>query len=461
MAVERSITMYSNAFDSVRIEEEDQIKMEGLLYTSILNGKRPTFTLNQVIDSIALQNIVKNNVPDNIIDPHPFLYFFENGTIRVARHKDYYDKDNQKMDPITGYLVDALMPVEDRIRNPYCFSSLPFLYNEYEDKQIQIIYDEMLKIITGDHSSFDMRSARNAGIESNSDHMYKIDEFLQYVFTIKNAVKGYYIPPAKQKSNKTLSDHIMESIHFYETDEIKSCFHEGLGYLRILIEKERERTNLANINRRSVIYGFIKEIGCDESMDRELKALVDVCYNEVVADSIEDDEKSIFTNSINCDNVQRYLGTDNTEPTALGLIDRAQKYDSNHLTWDTLHQIIGSVRAERSNQEKWLCEVEEYCRQAKLNNLSLSKKAIFKGVISFPIMVHTYAEAVNDILPVFEREGINWATIVGAIIMIGRATIENAPYIDLIAKATDDILTARERNQEIFKVETLLLNSEK
>lgn len=333
--------MYSNFFDTVRTSDSEQLSMVGLLYTSILSDMRPTFTLNQAVDSSALFNIMQNGK-----DRKYLLKFVRDGNIRVGQYKNFYDKSNQKIDAITGYLTSILMPVDGRDRNPFQFSSLPFLYNEdYSDRQIQKIYNQMLNVIYENQ----LEVTRNI---CDAEHAEIINEHLQLVFKLRDALNGRYIPPAdKSVERETLSKKISKRFgSIKEKDpgsEFSLCFNQTFS----------ECDN----DSRSDLYNIIEDIKPGTGLEQEAKELVNVCYNEVLAESIADPERSLMFIDDNYNNIikgsQLYNISENDQRQ---ITEHANKLANQPLDWDILYEVTSQV--EGLNHEKRLENIEKLCK---------------------------------------------------------------------------------------------------
>lgn len=196
--------MYSNVFDTVKKSNEDLINFEGLLYCSILNGLHPTFSLNQVIDSIALQSIVQNN--------DSFIELIKKGYIRVAVYGQY--KGNKK--DILNYLTDKLTECMIYNKASFKFSSLSFLYNgQYDEKQCVELYKSMAFAINN-KININSNELRNIGI--TSDDTNKINEYMQTIYKIEDALCEDFILPSRNKSSSTLSVKLINEICMYEKE---------------------------------------------------------------------------------------------------------------------------------------------------------------------------------------------------------------------------------------------------
>lgn len=314
--------MYSNLFDTVKTTECDLINCEGLLYSSILSGLHPTFSLNQAIDSTALLNIVQRD--------KNFLKFIKERYIQVA----LFGKYTGEKDGITSFLKDKLYECINDKEASFRFSSLPFLYNnEYTEAQLVDIYNVMLKILDGEEKSFTSYMAKNIGIDTNKDDIFKLEAYLKTVQDISDAVNGHYIIPSDKNCSETLYEKVINNISIFckecENSDLLLCLDE---FKKILKNQKHQGISPQVINSRSNMYGLIKIMRCSEKIEKELKSMVDLCYNEIVAASISDNEDDIMSNNDNYEYSQIY-----------------EKYNDNNI--DKAEQKLSLLRNAKNNNQ--------------------------------------------------------------------------------------------------------------
>lgn len=390
--------MYSNFFDTVRTSDNEQLSMVGLLYTSILSDMRPTFTLNQAVDSSTLFNIMQNRE-----DREYILRFVQDGYIRVGQYKEFYDKSNHEIDAITGYLTDILKPVDGKKRNPFQFSSLPFLYTgEYSDQEIQKIYNQMSNVIYEKQTEV----TRNF---CSAEHAEIINEHLQLIFKLKDALNGRYIPPVgKNFKRETLSEKISKRFSNIKgkdpSSDFSKCFNQTFSK--------------CDNNSRSDLYSIIEGIKPGTVLEREAKELVNVCYNEVLAESIADPERNLmfvdndYKNIISGSQFCSIKEYGQKEYDKKQIIKSVNKYINNPLDWKMLYDIISNVQSLTRTQR--LEEIEKLCK----DNISFKK-------VGENLVVGTF----TTLYPIF-------TTINNAITNVGNDFVDGQELLLLIHFAT-------------------------
>ena len=372
--------MYSNVFDTVRNSEPDLINYEGLLYSSILSGLHPTFSLNQAIDSTALINIVsKNDI---------FLDFFRDRRVRVA----LFGKYTGEKDAIMLFLTDKLSECIDSNKASFRFSSLPFLYTEeYTEPQRIKIYRVMRDIISGDKNSFSSYLAKEAGINPKSDHADTIENYLLTIKKIVDSINGHYVLPANKSNNTTLYKKAIKNLDILFSEVNDSDLRACSKDFKILLEKQKKQGCAEQtLSSRSNMYNLIHRLKCSEKNENELKSIVDLCYNEIVAASIADEEDDIMVTNDYYEYAQVYANIDNDNnldkvEQKLSIVRRSKNNGQNSLSWELLSQILSEVRPDKNDLVKWHSDMEKYCRQLGLENIKLGGRQLFIGLMYFGI----------------------------------------------------------------------------
>lgn len=382
--------MYSNVFDTVRTSEPDLINYEGLLYSSILSGLHPTFSLNQAIDSTALINIVgKNDI---------FLDFFRDRRVRVA----LFGKYTGEKDAIMLFLTDKLTECIDSNKASFRFSSLPFLYTEeYTQPQRVKIYRVMRDIISGDRNSFSSYLAKEAGINPGSDHADNIENYLLTIKKIVDSINGHYVLPANKPNNATLYKKVIKNLDILFAEVNDSDLRVCSKDFKILLEKQKKQGYAEQtLSSRSNMYNLIQQLKCSEKNENELKSIVDLCYNEIVAASIADNEDDIMVTNNYYEYAQVYANIDNDNnldkvEQKLSIVRHSKNNGRNSLSWELLSQILSEARPDKNDLEKWYCDMEKYCRQLGLESARLGGRQLFIGLMYFGITALSNALVVK------------------------------------------------------------------
>lgn len=385
--------MYSNLFDSVRVETNDLINFEGLLYASILNNMHPSLSLNQAADSKALMNILYNGKSN-------FLQLFEKGYIRVAVYNSYANKQTA----VTSYLSDQLKNYLNSNKPSFHFSSLPFLDDgRYDDSQIRKIIQIMLEFLDRGPSSITPQTANNIGL--SSENAFEIENYLQGIIALEKAINGKYLQPGRINNFRTLSDRLKQSVAFYkrETDP-SSDFAQALKEFEKIIQNLNQDDKLrALLNSRSYIeHNIIPSLACDAVVEKQLNAVVDWCYNETVAASIVDNENDIMVQSEELKSLLKNSNKPDDEnyidraKQSLSLVDRAGIYadDKTPFTWELLLDILEGI-GKTGNNISWSEKVEKYCQEMAHVKLKLSANKLLIG--SLPYAVTAAAAIITNV----------------------------------------------------------------
>ena len=236
------IFIYSNIFDTVRNRDEDLFYLEGMLYTSILNGFHPVFALSQAVDSKGIHSIMKNEA---------FCRLMRNGIINVA----LYGKYKPRYTVITDYLQDKLNQCIVENEPSFRFSSMEFLYenDKYEQKQLLTLYKTMLGTLDDIPRNFNGKSLYKIGI--SQDDADKIQDYLETIEHLEEIFWGRYIPAPDDNTRKTsLYRRLKRSMYISLTD-IEANESEIYAALTDLMRNcEREEENEWRLNSRSYLY---------------------------------------------------------------------------------------------------------------------------------------------------------------------------------------------------------------
>lgn len=387
--------MYTNLFDTVKTRGEDILSVQNMLYTSIISGLHPTFALNQAVDNMALIALCQSH--SEIID------LIDRNVIRVAPYKVFYDERNRPIDPIMGYLRDALnFPEEGSAGKPYIFSSLPFLNDPdmpdsqgvYDEKARRWIYLRMREVVSGNLRYF----SSNLNVDRycpkmQPEHIDQIDQHLRTVRKIMDAAKGQYLPLRKSSpEDNALSNKVQHYTKLYsdayhgraeaESVRIEGPFVDALVDLEARMGYGSEAG--ANIDDRSALYGMIGDMQCQKKLAEEIRGFVDICYNEVVAESLYDNEQDIIVLNHDQSNIELMVRHDDPDCMASGQkLMMVEKADSStgELSWEKLASILAEVRARHPEEKDWKVRMEEALRAHELRHMKVAGKKYVTGIV--------------------------------------------------------------------------------
>lgn len=349
--------MYCNLFDSVRNNPLDSIQTEGFFYHSILSGYHPTLALNQIVDTAAIRQLCATH--------SEFGEMIEQGAIRVSLFGKFRSVDE--------YLSSHLEPIAGRSRNPFIFSSLPFLYSgEYSDAEIQQIYNAMLNVIQGNSFAVDR------GIFANPQHHDQIEAYLRNVCNISKKLDGKYLlpkPPRGPSSSlsRRFEDTLSRVADFHRDTPISPAALE----LRELIHNFRKLNQLSPdgsmdftappLDSRSFLYANVsKLVGSLPQEAEEVKAIIDLCYNERVAASIDDGEPDLMIMDPRFSSLDHYSSsrTMDSQSHIVSALDSLSAAPAPIMSWEMLKELytLSQIRSRENPTAAW-CEILARCSE--------------------------------------------------------------------------------------------------
>ena len=394
--------MFSNVFDTLIFEEDLQkhintANVEGMFYSSILSGLHPTLSLNQAVDSPALHEILKNDANSD------FLNLVQNKTIRISRYKP--EEDHLK-DAIDAYIIPKLAGKK------YCeFSSLTFLNEDntkYSEKQKEKILKRLLECYTSSGIIMDTAFKDCADEDDRLTLYYWTDNLRR----LKDAIAMNYLPWSGAVSKDTaLYEQVMNGIQTslkYCSDGF--CSEELNAFQKYLrkaflksesMSKEEKVKYLRDLSSRSRMYKIIRDLKCDKAENNELKALVDLCYNEIVAKSISDTEDDIMVNNCEIQYAEILLESENVldkDNQRLALAKNAIEGEHNFLTWADLNDILNTAKKKYNNSkdlDKWYITMQDTLNENGIKNITLETNKLLNGRFSFACSM---AESIYGLL---------------------------------------------------------------
>lgn len=371
--------MYSDLIDSVKSNISDKaslMRAETFLFQSLLNGNRPTLTLTQAIDSTAILSIAQNPKQSDY-----FIKAIKDGHIRIS----LYGQANS----LQGYLLQTLKRNADINSSKFTFSSMPFLYNfKYSDSQRIEIFSALINQIQEGNPRL------KSGLIDNEDKDY-LEEYVETIRKINYAARDSYIPASK--ASKQLKD----IIRFRINERIKTIVNnDSLKMLLTVIE-----SNCVS-NYRTFYYDIINEKSqCYDSLTiQEARELIDYCYNEVVASSVNDNEPA----KLHIPNMFPELAASATEfsSTETASNDEIIVSDSTreYITWERLLIIMKEIR-EIQDMKKctWNEAIDKYASHQRLLPFKLSAKymgisALTVGISSIPFLGKLVTDFTTELL---------------------------------------------------------------
>lgn len=323
--------MFSNILDTVRIANENQlIAIEAFLMRSALSGTPAVLSPNQAIDSTAVQLITEGNIHNS---KNHFIRAVELGIVKVAIPTGFRS--------MLDYCLDTLKRGEKDPNNEFIFSSMKFLYEKVDDKPV-FEYNDRMEILNYIYTKLSEAKFRGRTIAApaslNDEQKEMVERYISTIIQLDDAVRYY------------------ES--FVSRKELIPVYIKELVYSRLSIaEPQTEIYEFLSLikNRfgntdwpiyRSFYYRLCEQYAHDYSSKtiEEFKMIIDICYNKVVALSIDD-------------NAELNIAPDFSEVASI------QASDNN-----TEHSIVTSSQIVDSAYEKldWECLVDIYTEVSKI-----------------------------------------------------------------------------------------------
>lgn len=383
-------TLYTNAIDTFIFD--DPLKREiytanaqGMLYSSMISGLHPTLSLNQAVDSPVIHSILKDDSNSE------FLKLIKSKTIRIARYKAI---EPTMPDAIDAYILPKLAGQK------YCeFSSLPFLNKadtRYSESQKSELMKKLLECCLTSGPVLDTAFKNYA----ECDDSLILYHWVNNLRKLKAAVNMQYLPCSKSAPFDVLAlyKRVIKAINvavmhsdgycFDELNALKARLKDSLNAINMTSDNKKSRF-LRDLSSRSGLYRLIRELRCNTSHESELKALVDICYNEIVAESISDTEESIMVNLSETQYAEIILEAENVmdkDVQKLALAKCAMEGKQNALTWSDLNQILYTVNQKYKNShdlDKWYILMQDTLSENGIKDVVLKQQKLFLGTISF------------------------------------------------------------------------------
>ncbi len=424
--------MYSNIFDTVRKTGWDQYNVEGTLYTSILSGMHPTLSLNQAIDNQALILLCQQ---------HPeVLELIADGVIRIAPFGKYSENDIL-VDPIFDYLQDALTyPKSGEDKTPFEFSCMPFL-KEFNPEETEAIYNRMKKVLTNrlKYFSYNIASPYDVSekkfpltLSNHSEQIEWIDQYLITVQKIMEAARGQYLWPSKNRPvNNTLPHRIRYAAKRLKesNDPVQAGFLDGIDALLEYIQVNAGKRKLTD--SRSNLYKVIDSMDHTSQYSTEIKEFVDLCYNEVVATSLNDNEKDIMAAKKESSNIGIYIRNEDKDYVASGqkfeLLSHTPS-DVDTISWPKLKSVLSEIRSLNVADEEWKECMEKVLWKHEIKSLHLAGKQFVSGSLKFTANLITKYYTANEFL---KNDTLDWKV---------RMIVGGAELVDGLFSGRDTLL---------------------
>ena len=380
--------MFSNILDTVRIVDDNQlIAIEAFLMRSALSGNPAVLSPNQAIDSAAIQLITEGN---NHNSKNHFIHAVELGIVKIAIPKPFLS--------MLEYCLDALKRGEKNPDNEFIFSSFKFLYEKVDNKEV-FEYKERMEILNYIYTSLSEAKFRNktAVMPSslNDEQKIQIERYISTIINLNDAIRYYEnFVSKKELIAKSIKKAVVS--RFLKTEpktEINAMFE--------MIIKECDESGWSTY--RSYYYRLCERYSNEYSQKviNEFKTIVDICYNKVVALSINDNaELNIMPDFSEVAVIQASdNSTDHSSVTSLEILDKA----SDKLDWECLVDIYTEVdKICESTGKPWFEAMDIFrSRQSRLPFVLSGKYAVITSVTMAVSAIPVIGEITSGVVSQF------------------------------------------------------------
>ena len=380
--------MYSNIFDTVNFDSINYHDMttvkgnclffEALLYTSLLNGMKPALSLSQAIDCAPMLQMIQADK-----DSTDFRSFIREGYIRVFL---YGNRDGRRKE-IISYLKSVLKKCEEK-SDSFHFSSLPMLYQERYNTRLNQIFSVMNQCVDDNGTITEKKKLKSVFYvndsveEADSEAVYK---YLVSVSELQKDIGDNYIPPGPVQSfHKRWMGHCNLFLEKVQDTELVDAMSE---LKKVYLGDETEEHCSYGKQNRTYLYNLLKRIGCSNALARELRAVIDVAYNETVASSAEDDGESdiifhpnrmIYTSIYN-----DFFHRDDLFDKNIVQIKKNDMNSTCVFTWELLREIFIKANAKFTSDENWQEVMQRACDSISTYSFTLAAGHLLKGFLTF------------------------------------------------------------------------------
>lgn len=267
--------VYLFELDSVRTTQEEIKHGQEVLFDEIVkNGNFIACTFNQIVDSPAFLAILNDEKKYQ-----DMLQLINFGVIRVSRYDDIRTPSQYAQNALDKCICDT---------NNFIFSSLPITASETDllKTMNQALKNTDLSILIDEIKA-------SKGNKKREEKLTVLMRFVKLVLTF--SMDGLTIN--KPKEEKKLLQYFisevlkMEPVSLKETDSIhqflldyKNDFISSQNTLKQIMESLVK--NKMDQKNRSNWFKLIDEMSIDDNAKRMPKAIIDLCYNYAVEDSI-------------------------------------------------------------------------------------------------------------------------------------------------------------------------------
>lgn len=347
--------MYLDALDPVRTSatqldvatcQRFAIQGESMLLKTLLEGARPTLTQTQVMDSLVVHNILK----DDMMKEH-FLKLIDHGHIQIARYQNLKEKNVQGLQ---AYFLSTLQKGLKEGESFHNYSAFPFL--EKMDLTVRRNFQRnIVDAVVNHHYSVKTQDV-------DAEHVEQMEYYLRDLQQLDWTLRGRFVemgPFTKGFDNLFLkSFHILKS-NGQKNEEVVALCKEMMA-------------NCNFQNTRSIYYHALETVSPHFSLESKkvVKGLIDMCYNESIASTMSDSKYNISFEA-GAEELIQCL-EDKVVPLNKEEVLLIPTNDAKYFTWESLADLF--IEVEQLQLDKKISRLEaleQYKRQNSIQKPAL------------------------------------------------------------------------------------------
>lgn len=388
--------MYLDALDPVRTSQylhdvemcmQYGVQGETTLLKTLLEGKKPTLTQTQIIDSKVIHNIMDNDANER----DAFLELIRNKQINVAMYPQFQANN---IYGLKNYFFKTLQKGLKENESFHHYSSLYFL-QELEDNVRRQFQEKMIDAITNHHYQLKVDGVPAEQVEYMQQYIHNLS-------LLDFELRGQFVTMgAFQKNFDSL---VQKGCHSFLKNELLS------EDVHLLCRDILQHNHF--VNTRSIYYDFLKNYSnATDEAKTLIKNLVDLSYNESIASTLPNHSCSLSFDS-HLDELITHADSKH-EPLKKEQILLISRKDESFFTWESLNFFFKEVEALQNKKKISRLEaIEQYQKQFGIHKpIMKTAKYLVLGLV--PNIV-PFGEAITN--PVLEIISNSIESVVGDVV---------------------------------------------
>ncbi len=341
-----ALTMYLDALDPVRTSnisgDSEKSKLYGIqgeavLFKTLLEGKKPTLTQTQVMDSTVIHRILEKNSNDK----NAFLSLVRNKQINIAMYSQLRENN---VYGLKGYFLKTLQKGLKDNENFHHYSYLDFI--QKLDKKNRVKFQEkIIDAIIHNHYQVKIDAVDAKDIEKTQLYIHNLS-LLDY------ELRGQFISMGPFRKN-------------FDTLVQKGCYtflkNEQLSQdVHLLCQNILQHNNFANT--RSIYYNFLADYeNATDEAKALIKSLIDLCYNESIASTLPSHDYSLSFDSHLYELIEH--ADRSQEPLKKEQVLLVPSNDQSYFTWESINAFFKEIESLQSKHNISRLEAIETYKQ--------------------------------------------------------------------------------------------------